>query len=100
MRKGQTKDYYIRRAEEVDKQNRDLRMENQKISAAIFGILKTKEKLKAAALEEAEAETQERIKEYEDSYADIADYADRDREKLLAALGMDEAEWQRIAWKY
>lgn len=100
MRKGQKKDYYIHHAEQMDRRNEELRRENQKITAAMFGILKTKEKLKEDALAEAEAEIDKRIKEAQEECAAEVEAAQQDKEKMLNALGIDETEWERISYKY
>ena len=59
MRNGQKKDYYISLALDVEQQNRRLCEENQKITQAMFGILKTKEELKEDCKKEVEQETNE-----------------------------------------
>ena len=100
MRKSQSKDYYIGLAIDTDNQNRKLRNENQKITQSIFGILKTKEKLKEDVEREVEADMDRLKQDCANEIEDATNELQRDRNKMLAALGIDEHEWERISWKY
>lgn len=84
----------------LEKRNRELHVENQKISSALFKVLETRTKLKEQCQAEVEADMLKLERECEDRMVEYQNDLDRDRERMLNALGIDEMEWERISWKY
>lgn len=112
-----TKEQWAEECERLRLRVEEVHAENRKIAAALDRITVTRDKLREQTEDLVAADLRElrkRLEEYEEhgephevaelahKAAELDDLRDvvEERDAMLRALGMDEHEWRRQAWKW